>query len=91
MPLQVFTLRERPDLRPVVFAANFGPLIWPEYMLNDPVAPLYFSFLDRYLDFVLVGVEGNDVVARGFSVPFAFNIPGRLELPDAVLRASGWF
>jgi GNAT superfamily N-acetyltransferase len=85
MSLQVFKLRERPDLRPAVFGANFGPSIWPEYMMHDAVAPLYFSFLDRYLDFVLVGVEGRDVVARGYSVPFAFNIPGREELPD-----GGW-
>src|SRR5215467_6903184 len=85
MPLEVFTLRERPDLRPAVFATNFGPSIWPEYMLHDSVAPLYFSFLDRYLDFILVGVEDDKVVARGFSVPFAFNIPGREDLPD-----GGW-
>jgi hypothetical protein len=30
---------------------DFGASIWPEYMLHDPVAPLYFSFLERYLDF----------------------------------------
>src|SRR5215471_5835924 len=87
MTLRVFTLRKRRELRPVIFAANFGPSIWPEYMLHDPVASLYFSdpLLDQYLDYVLIGVEGDDVVARGFSVPFAFNIPGREELPD-----GGW-
>jgi len=87
MTLQVFTLRERPELRPVIFGAKFGPAIWPEYMMCDPVASLYFSppFLDQYLDYVLIGVEGDDVVARGFSVPFAFDIPGREELPD-----GGW-
>jgi len=87
MPLQVFTLRERPDLRPVIFSDNFGPSIWPEYMLHDEVARLYFSppFLDQYLDFVLIGIDGDEVVARGFSVPFAFNFPGREELPD-----GGW-
>ena len=86
MTLRVFTLRERPELRPVIFAANFSS-IWPECMLHDPVASLYFDapFLDRYLDYILIGVEGDDVVARGFSVPFAFNVPGREELPD-----GGW-
>jgi len=71
----------------VILSASFGASIWPQYMLQDPVARLYFSppFLDRYLDFVLIGVDGNDVVARGFCVPFAFNIPDREELPD-----GGW-
>ena len=87
MPLQVFTLKERPDLRKAVFSAEFQPPLWPEYMMHDKVAGLYFPppFLDRYLEFVLVGVDGEDVVARGFSVPFAFNIPDRAELPD-----GGW-
>jgi hypothetical protein len=86
MQLQVFTLRERPELRSVIFAADFVS-IWPECMLHDRVASLYFSapLLDQYLDYVLIGVDGSDVVARGFSVPFAFNIPGREELPD-----GGW-
>jgi hypothetical protein len=87
MPLQVFTLKERPDLRKAVFSAEFQPPLWPEYMMHDKTAGLYFPppFLDRYLEFVLVGVDGEDVVARGFSVPFAFNIPDRAELPD-----GGW-
>lgn len=87
MPLQIFTLRERPELRPAIFSADFGVAIWPEYMRHDPAALLYYPppFLDRYLDFVLIGVDGNDVVARGFSVPFAFDIPDREELPD-----GGW-
>ena len=37
-------------------------------MLHDPVASLYFSdpLLDQYLDYILIGVGGDDVVARGF-------------------------
>lgn len=87
MPLQIFTLRERPDLRPVVFSANFGPAIWPEYMLHDLAARLYYPppFLDQFLDYALVGVNGDQVVARAFSVPFALNTPDRVELPD-----GGW-
>ena len=87
MTLQVFSLRDRPDLRPSAFSADFLPPFWPEYMLHDPVARLYFPvpFLDRYLDFALVGLEDGKVVARAFSVPFAFNIPNRTELPD-----GGW-
>jgi len=83
MTLRVFTLRERRELRPVIFAANFGPSIWPEYMLHDPVASLYFSdpLLDQYLDYILIGVEGDDVVARGFSVPFALIFLGARNSP----------
>jgi GNAT superfamily N-acetyltransferase len=87
MPLQVFTLRERPELRPVLFSANFKLSVGPEYMLHDPAARLYYPppFLDRYLDFALAAVEGDEVVARAFSVPFDFKIPDRAELPD-----GGW-
>jgi len=87
MTVQVFTLRERPDLRPLVFSADFQPPFWPEYMVHDAAARLYFPppFLDRYLDFAFAGVEHDKVVARAFSLPFAFNIPDRMELPD-----GGW-
>ena len=87
MPLQVFTLRERPELRAAVFSADFRPPFWPEYLLHDAAARLYFPspFLDRYLDFALVGVDGVKVVARAFGVPFAFPTPDRTELPD-----GGW-
>lgn len=87
MTLEVFTLRVRPDLRPLVFSADFEPPFWPEYMVHDAVALLYYSppFLDRYLDLAFAGVERGKVVARAFSVPFAFKIPDRMELPD-----GGW-
>jgi GNAT superfamily N-acetyltransferase len=87
MALQVFTLRERPELRSAVFAAAFQPPFWPEYMLHDAAARLYFGspFLDRYLDFAMAGVDGDVVVARAFSVPFCLDAAGRTELPD-----GGW-
>jgi len=87
MALQIVTLAERPDLRAAIFADEMQLAIWPEFMRHDPVADLYFApgALDRYLDFVLVGLEDGHVVARAFSVPFCFGIEGRTELPDA-----GW-
>ena len=87
MTLQIVTLRERPDLRPAIFAADFQSALWPEFMRHDAAAELYFAAtsLDRYLDHVLVGLDGGTVVARAFSVPFAFNIAERPELPD-----GGW-
>jgi GNAT superfamily N-acetyltransferase len=85
--MQIVTLRERPDLRSVIFSEDFESPVWPEYMRHDAAARLYFQapFFDRYLDFAFAGIEGDKVVARAFSVPFAFNITDRRELPD-----GGW-
>jgi GNAT superfamily N-acetyltransferase len=86
MGLEIFTLRERPDLRPLIFSPEFES-VWPEFMRQDAAAHLYFapSIFDLYLDYAFVGVAEGKVVARAFSVPFAFNIDGRAELPD-----GGW-
>jgi GNAT superfamily N-acetyltransferase len=56
-------------------------------MRHDATANLYFapSMLDRYLDYAFVGVADGKIIARAFSVPFAFNTDGRAELPD-----GGW-
>jgi GNAT superfamily N-acetyltransferase len=56
-------------------------------MLHDATAELYFAarIFDRYLDYAFAGVADGKVVARAFSVPFAFDIDGRTELPD-----GGW-
>ena len=87
MTLQIVTLRRRPELRPLIFADEFQLSAFPEYMRHDPAAALYYApqCLDRYLDFVLVGLADGKVVARAFSVPFAFNVAGRDALPD-----GGW-
>jgi len=87
MTFEVFTLKERPDLRSGIFAAAFHPPFFPEFMVHDRVARLYFSapFFEAYLGFAFAGTDGGEVVARAFSVPFAFNIEGRHELPD-----GGW-
>jgi GNAT superfamily N-acetyltransferase len=86
MGLEIFTLRERPDLRPLIFASELQS-VWPEFMRHDAAANLYFapSVLDRYLDYAFAGVVDGKVVARAFSVPFAFNTEDRAELPD-----GGW-
>ena len=87
MSVEVLTLRARPDLRAGVFAAPFRPPFWPEFMLHDAAAQLYFGdpFFDHYVDFAFAVLEDGGVVGRAFSVPFAFSIPGRTELPD-----GGW-
>ena len=56
-------------------------------MRHDATAQLYFapSQFEAYLDYAFAGVADGKVVARAFSVPFAFNVEGRDELPD-----GGW-
>jgi GNAT superfamily N-acetyltransferase len=87
MSVDIFTLKARPDLRAAVFAEAFRTPLWPEFMLHDAAAHLYFGdpFFDRYVDFAFAAVEEGAVIARAFSVPFAFPISGRTELPD-----GGW-
>jgi GNAT superfamily N-acetyltransferase len=87
MVLEVYTLRQQPSLRWEVFSAAFGPPHWPEFLLHDPAAHFYFAapYFDRYIDYAFAAVDSGVVVGRAFSVPFAFDIPGRDELPD-----RGW-
>jgi hypothetical protein len=86
MGLEIFSLRERPDLRPLIFSPELES-VWPEFMRHDAAAKLYFAplMLDRYLDYAFAGVLHGRVVARAFSVPFAFHTADRTELPD-----GGW-
>jgi GNAT superfamily N-acetyltransferase len=87
--LELVTIRARPDLRGAVHAETFNRL-WPEFMLHDPVAALYFEspHFDAYLDTafaVIDPAEPGRAVGRAFAVPFVFGEFGREELPD-----SGW-
>ncbi|HEX3537851.1 MAG TPA: hypothetical protein VHU15_13905 [Stellaceae bacterium] len=88
--LAVFTLAERPELKPQLFSAEFAAAV-PEFLRQDPTAALYYrDGLDRYLDFILVAVDRDDpgrAIARAVSVPFALggDCPERAELPD-----GGW-
>src|SRR5260370_31386245 len=86
MGLEIFTLRERPDLRPLIFASDLQS-VWPEFMTHSAAAELYFSpsMFDRYLDYAFAGAAAGNVVARAFSVPFPFNTDGRAALPH-----RGW-
>src|SRR5664279_4363194 len=86
MALEIFSLRERPDLRPLIFAAELQS-VWPEFARHDAAAGLYFgpSMYDRYLDYAFAAVFDGKVVGRAFSVPFTYNIDDRAELPD-----GGW-
>jgi len=56
-------------------------------MRHDAAAKLYFDpfIFGDYLDYAFAGLVDGKVVGRAFSVPFAFNVEGRTELPD-----GGW-
>jgi GNAT superfamily N-acetyltransferase len=89
--LAVATLAERPVLRAQLFSAEFAAAV-PEFLHHDPTAELYYAdgALDRYLDFALAAVDRDEpdrVIARAFSVPFAFR-DGSAE--RAELPAGGW-
>lgn len=81
--MEVVSLADRPHL---VEAQWDLTSVWPEFMLHDPVGDLYYGRLDVWGDFALVAVDGDRVLARSFSVPFAFGAQvGRTHLPD-----DGW-
>jgi GNAT superfamily N-acetyltransferase len=86
MNLEIFSLRDRPDLRALVFGESLEA-VWPEYMRHDATAKLYFdpSNFDHYLDYAFAGLADGKVVGRAFSVPFALGVEGRTDLPD-----GGW-
>src|SRR5579871_3145003 len=86
MTLEIVSLRERPDLVPLVFSEDLQG-VWPEFMQHDAAAKLYYgrSAFANYLDCAFAGLLDGAVVGRAFAVPFAFDIAGRTELPD-----GGW-
>ena len=86
----IVTLSKRPDLEPKLWSKELSSA-WPEFMLNDPLANLYFDSarFGRYHEYMLAAydeAEPDRVVARAFSVPFRLSEDlGRSELPD-----GGW-
>ncbi|MFV1998965.1 MAG: N-acetyltransferase [Acidimicrobiia bacterium] len=80
--MEIVTFASRPDLdiEPSSLSAS-----WPRFMLEDPVAYLYYSFLEEWSEHVLVGLIDGRVVARAMTVAFAMNAENRSDLP-----ASGW-
>ncbi|MER5944829.1 N-acetyltransferase [Streptomyces sp. NPDC001904] len=82
--LTITTLADRPDLAGPVWAM---PDNWPVFVPHDPVGALLMHRVrDELPEYVLVATDAEgQVVARGFSVPFALHAEGRGELPD-----RGW-
>ncbi|WP_405735930.1 N-acetyltransferase [Streptomyces sp. NBC_00028] len=84
MELKVSSLAERPDdvERAVGMADS-----WPEFVTRDLVGDHHYGRIAReFAAYVLFAEdERGEVVATGFSVPFALGAEGRGELP-----ARGW-
>ena len=81
--LIITTLAERPELLDRVYDLVD---VWPEFIGHDPVANMLFHQITvTHPAYSLIATEGDRVVARGRSVPFAFPAEDRPELPD-----SGW-
>jgi GNAT superfamily N-acetyltransferase len=79
----ITTLAERPELTDRVWDMEHS---WPEYSAYDQAGWLLCPrVLTELPDYVLVATDGDEVVARGFSVPFALHTDKRGELPD-----RGW-
>jgi GNAT superfamily N-acetyltransferase len=91
MALQFPTMAERPDLRP---RGRDLVVVWPEFMLNDPVCNRLFGRVRTelaHLQFFAWDEDGDDLAAEGNAAPAAWD--GDPEsLPeagvDAVLEAT---
>lgn len=84
--LVITPIDQRPDLADLLWQLDDE---WPAFMLADPVSSLYFVRAPHdHPGHALVAYEAaapDVAVARAFSVPFVFGLPGRHELP-----ADGW-
>ncbi len=80
MTLTITVLADRPDLAGAMWDMENA---WPEFMRHDPIGGLFYGNVEtRFADYVLVGQDGDEVVAAAHSIPFV--IDGD-ELPD-----NGW-
>jgi hypothetical protein len=80
--MEIVTLADRSDLdiNPSSLTAS-----WPRFMFEDPIAFLYYEYLDEWAEHVLLGLIDDRVVARGMSVAFSMDGENRQSLP-----LSGW-
>ncbi|MCA9930624.1 MAG: hypothetical protein KC419_19200 [Anaerolineales bacterium] len=90
MSLVIEPLSKKPELEPLLWGDELMSS-WPEFMLNDPFANLYYGAarFERYYDFMLIAYDDQSpkqILARAFSVPFCLGDDFRRStLPD-----GGW-
>jgi hypothetical protein len=82
--ISVYALDERPDLLQRLDDDPFEGS-WPRFMQQSPFGFLFYGELEHHLPYVLVALDGDDVVGAGYAVRFAFPTDERRELPD-----RGW-
>ena len=87
--IELVALATRPDRRPQIFDDRFRAA-WPEFMMHDPTADLYFNDPDfsavQATAFAAIdSADPHTAIGRAFAVPFTLGIPGRRTLPD-----TGW-
>lgn len=81
--MNIVTLNEAPHLEGAMWDMEDA---WPSYMLEDPIADLYYGDLGRWTDRVLLAVDDGEVVAKSFRIAFAMGDGiGRPRVPD-----RGW-
>lgn len=87
--MQIVTTSDRPDLEAAAAAAFREK--WPEFIFHDAVPPQYMGRVDDYFaEFDILVLDGDDVVAGGWGVPFAWDgtTPGLPDGYDSVLAES---
>jgi hypothetical protein len=82
--LTIHNRGQEPELFTTIDHGDFDRS-WPLFMQQDPVAWLYYSYVDTVADYALLATDGDEPVAKAYSTPFTFGAPGREELPD-----GGW-
>ena len=49
-------------------------------MQNSPMGQYYYGELSAVADYAILAMDGDEVVAAGYSAPFALGIAGREEV-----------
>lgn len=82
--ITITTLAQRPELADRLWDMKDS---WPEFAQHDSIAWLLYPRMTKELaDYVLIATDGDAVVGRGYSVPFALHAWGR----GGQLPARGW-
>ncbi|MGW7456817.1 N-acetyltransferase [Streptomyces sp. NPDC054797] len=83
----ITTLAERPELAGRLWDMADS---WPEFVQHDALAwLLYPRMVAEFPEYVLIATDGDVVVARGFSLPFAQHAPGSVAVDRQGQGLSG--
>ena len=81
--IEITTLAERPEV--TTYLGDFWN-VWPQFMLQDLIADaLIGQVATEFADQCLIATEDGELVAHSRSIPFAFPLEDRTELPS-----RGW-